>query len=258
MQLIHAGSRYTLDVTHEPGVSASAGPGWSAATETDIDRILAAHRDAALRVKNAGLHGIELHAAHGFLPAQFLSPTENQRADAWGGELAGRARFVRALVHTIRAAVGTEFIIGARLSPEDPRRGIRLAETAQVAASLAEDGVDYLHLSLGDATALSVTEPGQHPAAVIRAAVPELPLIGAGKVWTPEQALALVGHGVDFVALGQAAIFNPDWPRHATEPGWRPTRPPFTSREFARVGVTAPFINYLAEQWPELVARDDT
>lgn len=236
-------------------MSASDGPGWRAATDGDVQRIIAAHVLAAVRVKNAGLHGIEIHGAHGFLPAQFLSPTENQRTDQWGGELTGRARFVRELVRTVRAALGRDFIIGVRLSPEDPRRGIRLAETGQVAVWLAEDGVDYLHLSLGDATALSVTETGQHPVDVIRAAVPDVQLIGAGKVWTPDQALALIGRGADIVALGRAAIFNPDWPRHAADPGWQPPLPPFAAREFARVGVTAPFVDYLTEQWPELVAH---
>jgi 2,4-dienoyl-CoA reductase-like NADH-dependent reductase (Old Yellow Enzyme family) len=253
VQLIHAGSRATPEITAEPGISASDGPGWRAATEHDIDRILDAHRDAAIRVKDAGLHGVEIHAAHGFLPAQFLSPIENQRTDAWGGDLAGRARFVRELVRTIRAAAGEEFIIGVRLSPEDARLGIRLTETTRLAAWLTEDGVDYLHLSLGDAAALSSTAPGQHPVTVLRGAVGELPIVGAGKIWTPEQAVALIGRGADIVALGRSAIFNPDWPRHAAQPGWDPIRPPFTSFEFAGVGVTQPFVDYLAEQWPELV-----
>ncbi|CAM3723433.1 tRNA-dihydrouridine synthase [Occultella aeris] len=256
VQLIHAGSRATFEITQEPGISASDAPGARAATDHDIRRILAAHGDAARRVKTAGLHGVEIHSAHGFLPAQFLSTTENKRDDAWGGALAGRARFLRNLVHTIRKAVGKDFIVGVRLSPENPRRGIHLAETAQVAAWLAEDGTDYLHLSLGDAAAMSETDPGRHPVDFVREAIPGVPLIGAGNIWTPEQALALIAHGADLVALGRAAIFNPDWPRHAARPGWQPVRPPFTQHELARVDVTPPFVDYLREQWPELVASD--
>lgn len=255
VQLVHGGSRFTPEIAGSEGVSATAGAHWRAAAEPDIQRLLLAHRAAALRVEAAGLHGIEVHAAHGFLPAQFLSSTQNLRTGRWGGALPGRARFLRQIVQTIRAAVGEEFVIGVRLSPEDQRHGIDIDETAQVAAWLTEDRADYLHLSLRPALAALAKYPNRHPLDVIKPALPPgFPVMVAGGIWTPDQASQVLGLGADMVAIGQAAIYNPDWPRHATQAGWLPSKPPFTLTQLADVGVTDPFIDYLREDWPGSVA----
>jgi 2,4-dienoyl-CoA reductase-like NADH-dependent reductase (Old Yellow Enzyme family) len=254
VQLIHGGSRATPSITHTEGISASAGAAWRPASETDIDHLIDAHVVAARRVQLAGLSGIEIHSAHGFLPAQFINRLENVRTDQWGGDLAGRSRFVRELVRAIRSATGPDFIIGVRLSVEDERHGIVLEETAAVAAGLAEDGIDYLHLSLGDAFARSVRDPTVHPIEVIRAAVPaELPIIAAGKIWTPAEASAVLQRGADMVAIGLAAIVNPDWGARMPDPDWSPIRPPQTAEQLAAAGVTEPFLAYLRDGWPGLV-----
>ncbi|NQX13407.1 NADH:flavin oxidoreductase [Microbacteriaceae bacterium VKM Ac-2855] len=254
VQLIHGGSRYTPDVAGPGGFSASEGSSWRGATESEIREVIDAHRRAALRVQAAGLAGIEVHAAHGFLPAQFLSFTDNRRQDGWGGGLEGRSRFVREVVRAIRDAVRDDFIIGVRLSPENPRHGIELHETAQVAAKLADDGADYLHFSLGDAFAMSEADPSRHPLSILRAALPEcVRIVAAGKIRTPADATAVLGFGADIVAVGYAAIFDPSWPQAATDVNARPVQPPFTPAQFAEVGVSAPFVEYLREGWPEAV-----
>lgn len=255
VQLIHGGSRFTPSITRTEGISASAGKQWRAATRADITRVVDAHVQAALRAHRAGLSGVEIHAAHGFLPAQFISRTANTRDDQWGGDLAGRSRFVRHLVRAIRAATGTSLIIGVRLSADDEAHGIVLGETAAVAAGLAADGVDYLHLSLGDARASAPSDPTVHPIEVIRAAVPrELPVVAAGGVWTPAEASEVLERGADIVAIGEAAIANPDWATRAQDPAWSPVRPPLSREQLAAAGVTAPFLAYLRNGWPGFVA----
>lgn len=255
VQLIHGGARFTPQIARAEGVSASAGPTWRQATETDIQRLLLAHRTAALRVESAGLHGVEVHAAHGYLPAQFLSRTQNLRTDGWGGSLPGRARFLRETVRTIRASVGDDVLIGVRLSPEDERHGIDIDETAQVAGWLAEDGANYLHLSLRPALAYSQKHPAEHPLDVIKRALPwPVPVMAAGGIWTPQDARQVMELGADLVAIGQAAIYNPDWAAHAAEQNWEPGRPPLTVGQLAQVGVTTPFAEYLRAGWPGSVA----
>jgi 2,4-dienoyl-CoA reductase-like NADH-dependent reductase (Old Yellow Enzyme family) len=253
VQLIHGGARTNTALTGKPGVSSVSGPEWSAASVDQIIDIISAHRTAALRVRDAGLHGVEIHSAHGYLPAQFLS-TANIRSDAWGGTLEKRALLLRELVRTIRDATGPDFIIGVRLTPEDDRRGISLDETTKAAQWVVEDGADYVHLSLRDPEMMSATKPGHHPLELVRSALPaHVPVIAAGKIWTPAQAAHLAWRGADIVALGRAAIFNPDWPRHFQNSEWRPTLPPFTPRDFAQVDVSSAFVSYLREGWPELV-----
>lgn len=255
VQLHHGGSRHTPEITRTEGVSASAGETWRAADDADLERLVEAHRTAALRVQDAGLGGVEIHAAHGFLPAQFLSATGNHRTGAWGGDLTGRARFLRTLVQTITTATGPDFVVGVRLTAEDERHGIDVDETAQVAAWTAEDGAGYVHLSLGDASATTRQHPGVHPVELVRAQLPsDVPVVAAGGVWTVQQARDVLAVGADLVAVGQAGIFNPDWPQRAAEDGWDPRRPPFTAEQLEEVGVTAPFRAYLAEGWPGSVA----
>lgn len=254
VQIFHGGSRATPEITQAEGISASAGDAWRAASDADIRDLIDAHVTAALRVQSAGLAGVEIHSAHGFLPAQFISRVGNTRTDSWGGDLNGRSRFLRELVDAIRNATGPNFVIGVRLSPDDERHGILLEETAEIAARLAADGVDYLHLSLGDAlTAVSAKEE-RHPIAVVRGSVPkDLPIIAAGKIWTPAQAADVLGHGADLVALGQAALVNPDWARRMQDPEWAPSRPPRTPEQLATVGVTEPFLAYVRDGWPGFV-----
>lgn len=251
VQLIHGGSRHNPDLTQQVGVSASDGPGVRAATEQDITALVEAHRDAALRVQAAGLHGVEIHSAHGYLPAQFLSRTQNLRTDSWGGDLAGRSAFLQLLVRTIRHAAGPDLIIGVRLSAEDERHGIYLTETAEVAQMLYEAGATYIHLSLGDAVHLSGQNYSAGPIHAVKAALPaDAPVIAAGGVWTPGDAQTVLDNGADMVALGQAAIYNPDWAEHARDPFWTPSRPPFTRQRLYDAGVSEPFVGYLHANWP--------
>lgn len=255
VQLFHGGLRAEPAVSGLPAWSAMAYTGEGApatppraATEDDLARVIAQFAAAARRCADAGFAGVELHGAHGYLLSQFLSGLYNRRDDRWGGPLAHRARLVREVTRAVRAAVPARFVVGVRLSPEDfgQARGLDLDETIEVARGLCDDGVDFLHLSLWRAQLNTRKRPEEHALPLFRAACPaDVALFAAGSVWTPAEAAALLARGADLVALGRAAIVNPDWPRQAADPTWEPRRPPLTPAELAEVAVSPAFVAYL-------------
>lgn len=254
-QPFHGGVRAPSALTGVQPVSASVfhedKPGFEvprAATESDIDGFVVAFREAAVRVADAGFAGVEIHGAHGYLLCQFLSRVHNTRADGWGGELDGRARLIRTVTREIRAAVPAPFVVGVRLSPEDmgQARGLDLDESLQLARWLAEDGVDYVHASLWDCRKNTAKRPDAHPIPLFRAALPsDVALIVAGGVWTRDDALAACGLGADVVAVGRAAIVDPDWPIHVARDGGEPLRTPRTPEQLGEVAVSPAFVRYL-------------
>ena len=255
VQLYHGGVRAPSRLTGQQPWSASAfteeRPGFEApraATEADLERVLEAFTAAARRAEAAGFAGVELHGAHGYLFSQFLSRSMNLREDGWGGSLAGRARLLREAMRRARAATGPGFVVGARISLEDfgYARGLDLDESVQVAAWLAEDGADFIHLSLWDAGRMCAKRPTEHPIALVRAALPAaVRIIAAGGIWTPADAEAALARGADLVALGRAAILNPDWPREAQRAGFEPLRGPLTEDELRARAIGERFIEYL-------------
>jgi 2,4-dienoyl-CoA reductase-like NADH-dependent reductase (Old Yellow Enzyme family) len=222
VQLFHGGARAPAALTGHVPWTASAIAGGAgaeparAAADAEIWRVIGDFRDAAVRAEKAGFAGVELHGAHGYLLCQFLSATLNLRTDEWGGSAEARARLLRETVRATRSAVSSRFVVGVRLSPEDfgNTRGLDLDESIQVARWLAEDGADFIHLSLWDAARNTQKRPSEHPVPLFRVAIPRaIPIIGAGKIWTRAEAEALLDRGAGAVALGQAAIANPDWAR---------------------------------------------
>lgn len=218
------------------------------ATHEDIERVIGQFARAAVRAHEAGFGGTEIHGAHGYLLSQFLSATMNTRRDEWGGSLEGRARLLREVTRRIRAAVPAPFVVGVRLSPEDAglARGLDLDETLELAAWLADDGVDFIHASLWDVTRNTKKRPESHPIPLFRSALPPaVRLVVAGKIWTRAEAEAALALGADVASLGRSAIVNPDWPRDARNADWQPRRPPLTRAEYAAIGVSARFAQYL-------------
>jgi len=221
-----------------------------------IEQTIRAFADAARRLESAGADGVELHGAHGYLLCQFLSSTLNRRTDDWGGPLENRARLVRRVMRDARAAVSDRFLIGVRLSPESSPSvpGLDLDETIRVARWLCDDGADFIHISLWDASKNSAKRPSEHPARLFRDALTaEVPLITAGSIWSPRDALAQLELGADAVALGRAAIANPDWPRRVAEHGNEPKRPPLTAEELRERSLGPAFVDYM-RRWDGFVA----
>ncbi|MBC8328946.1 MAG: NADH:flavin oxidoreductase [Planctomycetes bacterium] len=227
------------------------------ASEADLERVVGDFVAAARRAERAGFDGVELHGANGYLFTQFLAPEDNPRTDAYGGDRAGRARLLREALRAVRAATAPGFAVGVRLSPVDvwSQRGLVLADGVQVARWMAEDGADFVHLSLKDAAGPAPFEDtGVVVARAVRDALPpEVPVISAGGVWTRADAARAAAAGADIVAIGKAAIVHPDWPEASRAAGFAPLRPPWDPDHLRRVDVGPDFVDYLM-RFPGLVA----
>ena len=259
-QAFHGGARALRTSAHPTPWSCSPSapdePEALEGSDDQIERTITAFASAARRLESAGVHGIELHGAHGYLLCQFLSSVLNQRSDQWGGSLEGRARLLRRTMQATRSAVSDDFLIGVRLSPESAASipGLDLDETLQTALWLCDDGADFIHISLWESARNSVKRPDEHPARVFRDALPgAVPVITAGNIWTTDDALAQLDHGADAVALGRAAIANPNWPIRVAEQGLAPIRPPLTSDELRERALGSVFIEYM-RRWNGFVA----
>lgn len=186
---------------------------------TEVDNFAQAVR----RARDAGFDGAELHGAHGYLIGNFLSPISNRRTDGYGGDLAGRTRFLLEIIRRCREVTG-DFALWLRISADEYAGGGVTVEEACEIARLAESaGVDAIHASAG------VVGFGYHPsppagtgylsyihlAAALKRAV-QVPVIAVGRIMTPEQAEAVLASGqADLVALGRASIADPDWVQKA-------------------------------------------
>lgn len=253
MQLFHGGLRADPKLTGGRIWSASAveTKGLAtpeAATAQDIEAVIAAFKDAAVRAHNAGFAGVELHGAHGYLLGQFLSSVQNQRTDAWGGSFENRSRLIRETMRAVRSAVPSSFLVGVRLSPEDFGQaiGIDLDESITLARDLVNDGADFIHASLWKAENPTKKRPSEHPIPLFRAALPkDVPLVIAGAIWTKEEAESFLAMGADLIAVGRCAILNPSWPDDIVKPDFTPRRAPMTRAELREIAVSERFAQYL-------------
>ena len=166
LQLSHGGrQRDVPGIEYEKGLSSTGKPdplhGFEAEPLTipQIKEIVSAFADAAARARDAGLDGLELHGANGYLITQFLSSGINDRADEYGGTLENRARFVREVVQAIRQRVGRDFHLQMKISAtefndaldDDGGPGNSVQDSLKVCQWLVEDGVDAIHVSSGSA-----------------------------------------------------------------------------------------------------------
>jgi 2,4-dienoyl-CoA reductase-like NADH-dependent reductase (Old Yellow Enzyme family) len=261
-QLYHAGNRAPKHLVGS-SVCPSDDPetGARALTLAEVEQLRDDFIAAAKRAEKAGFDGIEVHGAHGYILAQFLSPTINRREDRYGGSVENRARIVFEIIDGIRATCRPDFQVGLRLSPE--RFGLKLAEIRYVAAEvLRQAKIDYLDLSLWEVT----KEPGD-PAFKGRSLMSyftELPRGGvrlgaAGKVTSAERAASVLDAGCDFVLAGRAAILRHDFPeRVRNDPAYQSPALPVTAQHLRDEGVGAGFINYITTWWPDFVAAEET
>lgn len=257
-QLCHGGSRATAALNGEPPRSASRFelpiPGFVPPRPlrvAEIEAIVDDFARAAERAARAGFDGVEFHGANGYLFTQFASTATNHRDDAWGGPLAHRARFAREVVRAARARVPRAFVLGMRWTFESPfDAGLDLDEGIQVMNWLAEDGIDYGHVSQLDLATASMKHPGEAAFARIRAGVHRaLPLIAAGGITDSADLDRAVTLGADLVAIGRSAIGNTRVPARLAA-GEPLARTPFSRDALAQVAVSPDFIDYLATAPP--------
>jgi 2,4-dienoyl-CoA reductase-like NADH-dependent reductase (Old Yellow Enzyme family) len=190
--------------------------------EAGMQRIVDAFVAAAGRALHAGFDLVELHAAHGYLLSEFLSPISNHRTDAYGGSAENRMRFPLRVARALRDAWPREKALGVRFNGSDwVEDGVTVEEVQAFARALHDIGYDYLHVSSGGNVArahIPGGEPGyQVPfAEAVKAAVPEANVIAVGMIYAPAQAEAIIAGGkADFVAIARAVLDDPHWPRHA-------------------------------------------
>jgi 2,4-dienoyl-CoA reductase-like NADH-dependent reductase (Old Yellow Enzyme family) len=155
LQLAHGGSRSMSRVTGQDVVSASPrrkndfGDRVTEASDREIQSIIEAFVAAAVRAKAAGFSGVELHAAHGYLLSEFISPVLNRRRDRWGGSVENRTRIVTEIISKAREAVGT-FPILVKISAHDEfKQGLSEAEAAAIARILQAASCDAIEVSCG-------------------------------------------------------------------------------------------------------------
>lgn len=188
-----------------------------------IEAILQAFREGARRALLAGFRAVEIHAAHGYLLHQFLSPLSNKRSDVYGGDFAGRTRIVREVVNAIRTEWPPELPLLIRVSATDyVEGGWDLAQTVQLSKELVPLGVDLVDCSSGGAVpALGSTVPVgpgyQVPFAVaVRNA--GIPSAAVGLITDPAQAETIIATGqADLVLLGRESLRDPHWPIRAAK-----------------------------------------
>jgi 2,4-dienoyl-CoA reductase-like NADH-dependent reductase (Old Yellow Enzyme family) len=175
---------------------------------------------AARRAARLGLEGIEIHAAHGYLLHQFLSPLANRRDDAYGGSLENRMRFPLEVFDAVRDAFPANRPVWVRLSATDwVPGGWDVDDAVALSQALQARGCAAIHVSSGGVSPQQAIRLGpgyQVPFAQRIKAGTGLPTIAVGLVTEPEQAEAIVAGGqADAVALGRAMLYDPRWPWHA-------------------------------------------
>ncbi|CAH0139374.1 NADPH dehydrogenase [Arthrobacter sp. Bi83] len=233
-QLAHAGRKASTywPFSGEKGSVPAADGGWdtvgpgtaafdgyaapAAMTEDDIRGVIADFAAAATRAVEAGFDTIELHGAHGYLLHQFQSPLVNDRADAWGGDAAGRNRLTLDVVDAVRAVIPESMPLMLRISATDwAEGGIGIEDSVLLAAQAAEHGVDLIDVSSGGAVAHQEIQPGPGYQTGFAARIRRETGIATGTVGlltSPGQAEHVVATGqADGVFIARAALRDPHW-----------------------------------------------
>ncbi|KFU76587.1 2,4-dienoyl-CoA reductase [Amycolatopsis lurida NRRL 2430] len=197
-----------------------------------IEETVARFAETARRAEEAGFDGVEIHAAHGYLLSQFLSPLANRREDRWGGSLENRARLLLDVVRAVRAVVAPGFAVAVKLNSADFQRGgFDADDAASVIAMLAPLGVDVVELSGGSYESPAMTGQSGDDRTRAREAyfltlaerlvrTSALPLMLTGGVVRRPVAEEVLASGVELVGMGSALAVDPELPakwRHDKE-----------------------------------------
>ncbi len=239
VQLAHAGRKASTRVPWEGGgqIAPSATHGWQTVAPSALphnlgddpplaldrhgmDRVREHFVQAARRAALIGVDGVEIHAAHGYLLHQFLSPIANRRQDDYGGSLENRMRFPLEIYDAVRQAFPAERPVWVRLSATDwVPDGWDLDQAVVFAQALERRGCAAIHVSSGGVSALQKIEalPGyQVPFAARIKRDTGLPIIAVGLITKARQAEDILVRGdADAIALARAMLYDPRWPWHA-------------------------------------------
>lgn len=225
-QLHHAGRVRYPGISNLPAVGASAIPvkGYPEPVHelltAEIPEIEQKFVDAAVRAKAAGFDGVELHGAHGYLLAQFLSKSTNKRVDQYGGTLTNRARIVCEIIRGIKNVCGRDFPVSVRTSGNEGIEGGNTIQDAAAQCMLFEEaGADVLNVSYGTAIESYYTPSGFNIDHVKKVKnVVSVPVIGIGRINDPTLMTYAVRSGsMDMVALGRESVCDPHLPNKIRE-----------------------------------------
>lgn len=238
LQLAHAGRKASSARPWEGGALLSAADGgWEtiapsavphkpeeasprAMSRADIQRVTDDFAKAAQRARRLGFDAVELHAAHGYLLHEFLSPIANQRDDEYGGSLDNRMRLLFEIFNAMRTELGSDIALGVRVTGSDwVDGGWSISDCVTLCRKLAAAGADFVDVSSGGVSPLQKISigPGYQVgfAEQVKRAV-TIPVITVGMITEPQQAETILQSGqADMVALARAFISDPRWPWHA-------------------------------------------
>lgn len=193
-------------------------------TQEMIEEVIQRFANTARLGEKAGFNGVEIHAAHGYLLSQFLSPLSNKRQDQWGGPLENRARILIEIVKAVRAVVSEKFTVAVKLNSADFQRGGFSAEDAQeVVKMLNELSVDLVELSGGSYEAPAMQGQARDGRTLAREAyflefaqeirkVAKMPVMVTGGVRRKQIAEQVIESGVDMVGIATALAIDPNLP----------------------------------------------
>lgn len=259
IQLHHAGMRSPKELISEAPVCPSANEKYDA-RELSLQEVKQLREDfiqAAIRSQKSGYDGVEIHGAHGYILAQFLSPEINQRNDEYGGSLKNRCRLIEEIINGIRENCGEEFLLGLRLSPE--RFGQKLSEIKQFCQDLiADNKLDFLDISLWDYKKLPEEEEFQdktlldHFNELDRK---ETLITVAGKIDNGQDVQNILDAGVDFVSIGRSGILHHNFPELVMQdPNFEVIATPVSKEHLIKEGLSDRFVTYM-RRWPDFVAK---
>lgn len=251
VQLHHAGMRSPADLIGQAPLCPSdhVETGATALSTEAVEQLIEDFICAAERAEKAGFDGVEIHGAHGYILAQFLSGTINQRKDQYGGSIENRMRPITEIIDGIRARCRADFLLGLRLSPE--RFDVQLGDIIEVAKLLlAAEKIDFLDMSLWD----SFKEPEEEAfkGRSLLSYFTELErgnvALGiAGKLRNPEEINRAMEAGIDFIMLGRAAILHHDFPMQMqADSNFTPVRNPVSADHLRTEGLGEAFITYMS------------
>ncbi len=241
LQISHAGGqRYLMDPLKKvpssapwaaiqarvEAITGRVGTPPSELTVEEIKEIIEAFGDAAVRAQKASFDFVEIHACHGYLLTEFLSPLTNKRTDQYGGSLENRQRILMEIIENVRKKVRPDYPLIVRMDgSEYLEGGITIQESVETAKVLEKSGINALHISGGDhRNADKVITPTYWPrgyqvwaAATIKGVV-KIPVIASGSVTTPELAEEILKEGkADFISLARPLLADPFFPKKAQE-----------------------------------------
>ena len=251
VQLHHAGMRSPVDLIGQAPVCPSDHTDTNSVglSSEGVKELIEDFICGAERAEKAGFDGVEIHGAHGYILAQFLSGTINQRQDEFGGCIENRMRPITAIIDGIRARCRPDFLLGLRLSPE--RFDVHLPDIVEVAKNVLSAGkIDFLDMSLWD----SFKEPEDQAfkGRTLLSYFTELKrgnvALGiAGKLRNPEEVNQAMAADIDFVMLGRAAILHHDFPRQMKiDPNFTPIKNPVSADHLRKEGLGEAFITYMS------------